>query len=461
MKKVLIIGAARSGLSAARLLNRKGYKVLLTDTKSKESLDAYERKALKKLEEAGVVTCFGQQITYEAVAPLTWVLKSPGVPLTIPVVADCIERGVPVLSDIELLTAMTDAEVVAVTGTNGKTTTVLLTGEIFKNSGKKTYVVGNVGTPISNYIEDAHPEDVFVCETSSYQLECIDQFKPHMCVLLNLSPDHLERHGTMANYVAAKARIFENQTAEDFAVLNADDPRVMGLQPKVKSRVLYISQQQAVSDGAYLKNDTLYIADKGGATPLVCLEKMKIRGPHNVENALAAICMTYFTGVDKQTIADTLKIFKGAPHRQETVATVNGVTYINDSKATNTQAAIVALNAMHQPVVLIAGGYDKGEDYTDFVTALKSRAKGLILLGETAAAIKKAALKQGYTSIYSVKSLEEAVTLGARLAQPDDVVLLSPACASWGMFRDFEQRGDLFKKLVYEMKGRKNDQESE
>jgi len=461
MKKVLIIGAARSGLSAAKLLTHQGYQVFLTDTKSEESLGENEKQILKELGELGVVTVFGKQISYDEIAPVSWVLKSPGVPLTIPVVATCLEKGVPVLSDIELLTTMTDAEVVAITGTNGKTTTTLLTGEIFKNSGRKTYVVGNVGTPISDFIKASQPEDVFVCETSSYQLECICDFRPHMCAFLNLSPDHMDRHRSMENYIAAKARIFENQNTDDFAVLNADDPTVMALCPQVGSRILYISQKQSVSDGAFLKDDMIVIAEGGHATPLMSIEDLKIKGPHNVENALASICMTYFLGVEKHCIIDTLKSFKGAPHRQESIATVKGVDYINDSKATNTNAAIVALKAMRQPVVLIAGGYDKSEDYTEFVKALKPGVKALVLLGETAQAIEDAALKQGYTSIYRVTSFEEAVARSAALAKSGDVVLLSPACASWGMFVDFEQRGDLFRELVYKMKGQEDDKESQ
>lgn len=461
MKKILIIGAARSGLSAAKLLIHKGYQVILTDTKSEENLGEKEKQELRELEGIGVQIVFGQQISYDDIAPISWVLKSPGVPLTIPVVAACRAEGIPVLSDIEFLTTMTHAEVVAITGTNGKTTTTLLTGEIFKNSGRKTYVVGNVGTPISDYIEAAQPEDVFVCETSSYQLECIRDFRPHMCSFLNLSPDHMDRHHTMDNYIAAKARIFENQQPGDFAVLNADDPTVMTLGQEVKGQILNISQNKPVADGAYLKEGTLYIAEKGTATPLMGLEELRIKGPHNVENALAAICMTYFMGVDRQCIVDTLKAFQGAPHRQENIATVGGVAYINDSKATNTNAAIVALKAMHQPVVLIAGGYDKSEDYADFIKAFNPNVKALVLLGETAQAIQEEAQRQGYTSIYTVQNLEEAVARSAALAEAGDVVLLSPACASWGMFVDFEQRGDLFRQLVCEMKGQENDKESQ
>ncbi len=406
------------------------------------------RETLAELEEKGIKTIFGRQIDTRVINEIDRVVTSPGVPLTIPIIAEAYRCGVPVIGEAELAYCMTKAPFVAITGTNGKTTTTTLTGEIFKNSGRKTYTVGNIGDPISNYVMEAAPEDVFVAEISAFQLETINKFRPVASAILNLSPDHMDRYGTMENYIAAKARIFENQRGEDFLVLNADDEQVCELGRQAQCRKYYFSLDKKVAQGAYAMDGGIFINDNESVIPICRIEEMGIKGPHNVQNALAATVLAYFMGVDVVSIAETLKSFGGVEHRQEFVATIGGVDYINDSKGTNTNAAIVALNAMTKPVILIAGGYDKKEDYSEFIEVVRKKVKRMVLVGATAPQIEAAAESQGYYSTVRVGDYDEAVKVASECAAPGDVVLLSPACASWDMFDNFEIRGQVFKDLV-------------
>ena len=403
---------------------------------------------MAELEVKGIETVFGRQIDTKVINEIDRVVTSPGVPLTIPIIAEAYRCGVPVIGEAELAYCMTKAPFVAITGTNGKTTTTTLTGEIFKNSGRKTYTVGNIGDPISNYVMEAAPEDVFVTEISAFQLETINKFRPVASAILNLSPDHMDRYGTMENYIAAKARIFENQRGEDFLVLNADDEQVCELGRQAQCRKYYFSLDKKVAQGAYAMDGGIFINDNESVIPICRIEEMGIKGPHNVQNALAATVLAYFMGVDVVSIAETLKSFGGVEHRQEFVATIDGVDYINDSKGTNTNAAIVALNAMTKPVILIAGGYDKKEDYSEFIEVVRKKVKRMVLVGATASQIEETAESQGYYSTVRVGDYDEAVKVASECAAPGDVVLLSPACASWDMFDNFEIRGQVFKDLV-------------
>ncbi|WP_419020767.1 UDP-N-acetylmuramoyl-L-alanine--D-glutamate ligase, partial [Eubacterium callanderi] len=425
--------------------------VILTDNRPEDVVLAefpQVRETLAELEEKGIKTIFGRQIDTRVINEIDRVVTSPGVPLTIPIIAEAYRCGVPVIGEAELAYCMTKAPFVAITGTNGKTTTTTLTGEIFKNSGRKTYTVGNIGDPISNYVMEAAPEDVFVAEISAFQLETINKFRPVASAILNLSPDHMDRYGTMENYIAAKARIFENQRGEDFLVLNADDEQVCELGRQAQCRKYYFSLDKKVAQGAYAMDGGIFINDNESVIPICRIEEMGIKGPHNVQNALAATVLAYFMGVDVVSIAETLKSFGGVEHRQEFVATIGGVDYINDSKGTNTNAAIVALNAMTKPVILIAGGYDKKEDYSEFIEVVRKKVKRMVLVGATAPQIEAAAESQGYYSTVRVGDYDEAVKVASECAAPGDVVLLSPACASWDMFDNFEIRGQVFKDLV-------------
>ena len=450
-EKIFVIGAARSGVAGSKLLMDCGKSVRLTDNRPEDVVLAefpQVRETLAELEEKGIKTIFGRQIDTRVINEIDRVVTSPGVPLTIPIIAEAYRCGVPVIGEAELAYCMTKAPFVAITGTNGKTTTTTLTGEIFKNSGRKTYTVGNIGDPISNYVMEAAPEDVFVAEISAFQLETINKFRPVASAILNLSPDHMDRYGTMENYIAAKARIFENQRGEDFLVLNADDEQVCELGRQAQCRKYYFSLDKKVAQGAYAMDGGIFINDNESVIPICRIEEMGIKGPHNVQNALAATVLAYFMGVDVVSIAETLKSFGGVEHRQEFVATIGGVDYINDSKGTNTNAAIVALNAMTKPVILIAGGYDKKEDYSEFIEVVRKKVKRMVLVGATAPQIEAAAESQGYYSTVRVGDYDEAVKVASECAAPGDVVLLSPACASWDMFDNFEIRGQVFKDLV-------------
>lgn len=450
-EKILVIGAARSGVAVSKLLMDCGKAVILTDNRPEDVVLAefpQVRETLAELEEKGIETVFGRQIDTKVINEIDRVVTSPGVPLTIPIIAEAYRCGVPVIGEAELAYCVTKAPFVAITGTNGKTTTTTLAGEIFKNSGRKTYTVGNIGDPISNYVMEAAPEDVFVTEISAFQLETINKFRPVASAILNLSPDHMDRYGTMENYIAAKARIFENQRGEDFLVLNADDEQVCELGRQAQCRKYYFSLDKKVAQGAYAMDGGIFINDNESVIPICRIEEMGIKGPHNVQNALAATVLAYFMGVDVVSIAETLKSFGGVEHRQEFVATIDGVDYINDSKGTNTNAAIVALNAMTKPVILIAGGYDKKEDYSEFIEVVRKKVKRMVLVGATASQIEETAESQGYYSTVRVGDYDEAVKVASECAAPGDVVLLSPACASWDMFDNFEIRGQVFKDLV-------------
>ncbi|WP_417088086.1 UDP-N-acetylmuramoyl-L-alanine--D-glutamate ligase [Eubacterium maltosivorans] len=450
-EKILVIGAARSGVAVSKLLMDNGKAVVLTDNRPEDVVLAefpQVRETLAELEEKGIETVFGRQIDTGVINEIDRVVTSPGVPLTIPIIAEAYRCGVPVIGEAELAYCMTKAPFVAITGTNGKTTTTTLTGEIFKNSGRKTYTVGNIGDPISNYVMEAAPEDVFVTEISAFQLETINKFRPAASAILNLSPDHMDRYGTMENYIAAKARIFENQRGEDFLVLNADDEQVCELGRQAQCRKYYFSLDKKVAQGAYAMDGGIFINDNESVIPICRIEEMGIKGSHNVQNALAATVLAYFMGVDVVSIAETLKSFGGVEHRQEFVANIGGVDYINDSKGTNTNAAIVALNAMTKPVILIAGGYDKKEDYSEFIEVVRKKVKRMVLVGATASQIEETAESQGYYNTVRVGDYDEAVKVASECAAPGDVVLLSPACASWDMFDNFEIRGQVFKDLV-------------
>lgn len=454
--KVMVIGAARSGVAVAALLAQHNVNVILTDNRIETEIVSefpQIKEELMQLDMKRIETIFGKQISPSVLPAIDYIVLSPGVPLTIPVIQEACKAQIPVLSEVELAYRLAKAPFVAITGTNGKTTTTALTGEIFKRSGRKTYTVGNIGDPVSHYVDEAKTQDIFVAEISAFQLDTIIDFKPKVAALLNISPDHLDRYKTMEKYIEAKERIFLNQTEEDYLVLNADDKTVCEIAEGARSKKLYFSLEQKVDDGAFAAEDKLYIADKGSAFEICEVDDLFIKGPHNVANALAAASIAYYSGVDIDIIAAAFHDFKGVAHRQEFVATVKGVDYINDSKGTNTNAAITALNAMVKPVILIAGGYDKNEDYTALMKAAKAKVKGLILLGETGEKIKAAAEEQDLAPVIQVADYDEAVKKAAAIAEPGDAVLLSPACASWDMFDNYEIRGDIFKQNVLRMEG--------
>lgn len=452
--KTLIIGAARSGVAAAILLLKKGQPVVLTDSRSEKLILAEFPELgpyVESLKSETLELLLGQQIEAERASEFSEIIVSPGIPLEIPILQEAKALNIPIHSEIELAYRNTESTIIAITGTNGKTTTTVLTGELFKNSEKKVYVTGNVGEPVCQHILESKPQDTFVIEVSSFQLETIETFRPKIAVITNLSPDHLNRHKTIENYYAAKARIFENQTDADYLILNADDAAVCEMGKRAKSQKYYFALDKKIEKGAYTLNGFLYLNDQGIDHQICAVKDIGIKGPHNLQNAMGALMIAYYSGIDIETIQTTLKKFRGVEHRQEFVRMVKGVEYINDSKGTNTNASITALKAMTKPVILIAGGYDKSEDYSDFVDNIKQKVKKLILVGATAPAIEKKAREKNYLAIENVPDYKTAVEVSAHCAAPGDVVLLSPACASWDMFDNYEIRGKIFKDLVWHL----------
>lgn len=442
-KKVLVIGLAVSGIPTVRVLNKLGAKVRVNDRKRAEEL----QEAISQLEDIPVEYILGGHPAELAEWP-DFAVISPGVPMDIPLVQQIRDRGKEVISEVELAYRLTRTPVVAITGTNGKTTTTALTGEIFGKWKDRTYVVGNIGTPMISVVLEAKPEDVLVAEISSFQLEGIKYFRPKAAAILNITPDHLNRHKTFENYVNAKARIFENQTGEDCIILNGDDRNTSELVRKCASRVIFFSRMKVLDTGAFVEDDYIIIKN-GNEKKRVCpARSLKIPGEHNLENALAAAALAWSMGVPVHIIREGLISFEGVEHRLEYVATINGVRYVNDSKGTNPDASIKAIKAIESPIILIAGGMDKGSSFDEFVDSFGGKVKGVVLLGETAEKIKQTCQNRGFNNIYIVKDMEEAVNVAAEIAGEGDCVLLSPACASWDMYKNFEERGRIFKEAV-------------
>ena len=446
-KHVLILGLARSGIAAAMELISLGAKVTASDMKSREEL---EDTAF--LESRGVrLVCGGHPLTLLNKCDL--IVLSPGVPSDLEILDEARKRDISVISELELGYRFAKAPIIAVTGTNGKTTTTTLIGEILKNDGRNITLAGNIGIPLVREVEKAENKDYLVVEVSSFQLENIMHFKPKISVILNITEDHLNRHKTFENYIKAKARILENQTEEDYAVLNYDDPIARSFVKRIKPKIMFFSQKEELIRGIYVKNGVIVIRENGKIYPILKAGELGIKGSHNLENALAAVCVAWIARINLNNMAETLKDFHGVEHRLEFVANIAGVKFINDSKATNPDAAQKAIEALKEPIVLIAGGYDKKSDYSSFVKAFNEKVKHLILIGDTAQAIESTARKSGFVDVEKSNSLQEAVKLAYNRAAPGDVVLLSPACASWDMFESFEERGRIFKETVHSLKG--------
>jgi UDP-N-acetylmuramoylalanine--D-glutamate ligase len=447
--KVLVVGAAKSGLAAVEFLMQKRATVTLTDAKSIDALG----EVVQQLATKGVQLALDGQYPDPVKEGYHFLVVSPGVPLTVPPVAQAYAAHIPVIGELELAYRFNEAPIIAITGTNGKTTTTTLVGEICKATGLKTLVAGNIGLPLISQVEEYQPGDMIVAEVSSFQLETILTFRPRVAAILNITPDHLDRHGTMESYIKAKTNIFSNQVPTDYTILNYDDPNTAALAQQSLGRVIFFSRQHTLETGVYIHNGNIVVKMDGITTEIISVSKLNIPGGHNLENALAAVACCFVLGISAETIKNTLSSFKGVVHRLETVAEINGVQYVNDSKGTNPDASIKALEAYQQPIVLIAGGLGKGNDFTGIAKVIKERVRLLILLGKDAAVIEQAVRQQGFTNLINVKEFSEAVKVASQEAQPGEVVLLSPACASWDMFKSYEERGDLFRELVLKLRG--------
>ena len=447
-KKVLVVGLGKSGRAAIEVLHKVGANVYLQDSKKPEDISEADKKFLAE----NKVSCYLGGVP-EDMGSFDLVVVSPGVPPTLPFIKAAEEKGIEIIGELELAYRVGKGKYLAITGTNGKTTTTTLVGEIVKNAYDDTKVVGNIGNPIATEAIVANDNTYLVAELSSFQLETIDQFRPNVGAILNLTPDHMDRHLTMENYGAAKGRITENQTSDDFIVVNFDDKETMKLIKGTAATVVPFSRTEPLKFGAFVQDDQIVIVNQEEKKIPICgVDELLIPGSHNLENALAAAAICYFGGIEPEIIAKTLREFKGVEHRLEPAGEVDGVKFVNDSKGTNTDAAIKAIQAIDTPIILIAGGYDKNADFSDFIDEFEGKVKFAVLLGTTAGKIKATAEKKGFKDTLIVKDMQACVEEAFRIAEPGDTVLLSPACASWDMYSSFEERGRDFKDCVKNLK---------
>lgn len=443
--KVLVVGLARSGVAAARVLRRIGAVVKATDIKPREELGS----VIADLSQLGVAIETGGH-TRDFAKDCDLIVLSPGVPLDIPLLTWARSAGKTIISEVELAYCLSNAKFVAVTGTNGKSTTVSLIGHILEQAGRKVLVAGNIGNPVSEAGFGLDQDWTIVTEVSSYQLDTCLSFAPSIAILLNITPDHLDRYDSFDSYAKSKARIFMNQDQEDIAILNYDDPICVRLAPYDRSKVFFFSISTPLRPGAFLRGERAIVAIEGQEKEVFSTDDLKVRGPHNVANCLAAALAASLLDVPCESQRKAFRSFSGLEHRMESIAQIQGVEFINDSKATNPDAVRFALQAMTKPVVLIAGGRDKNADFSVLSDLVRSKVKTMIVIGESS---EKLELQFGnLTSVVKTSDLDEAVKLGFGLAQPDGVVLLSPGCASFDMFRDFEHRGEVFKRAVLGLK---------
>ena len=442
-KKVLVFGSGISGLGAVKLLEDHGAEVILYDGN-----DKLDKVAMKEQLGDGVkAEIILGEFPEKLIDTLDIAVLSPGVPTDLPVVNAMRDKKVAVIGEVELAYAFGKGDVLAITGTNGKTTTTTLLGEIMKAYKEHTYVVGNIGNPYTVAARQMEEDAVAVAEMSSFQLESIVTFRPKVSAILNFTPDHLNRHHTMEAYVNAKKNIAKNQTAEDYCILNYEDERTREFGEHIDAQVIYFSSRQKLEKGIYLDNGNMIY--KNPEEVLVCnVDELQLLGMHNYENYMAAVAMAAVYGVPMDIIRKVIRAFKGVEHRIEYVTEKNGVVYYNDSKGTNPDAAIKGIQAMNRRTVLLGGGYDKGSEFTEWINAFDGKVKKLILIGATKEKIAADAEKCGFHDYVFADTFEEAVLLAAKTAESGEAVLLSPACASWGMFPNYEVRGDEFKRIV-------------
>ncbi|MDD7027588.1 MAG: UDP-N-acetylmuramoyl-L-alanine--D-glutamate ligase [Lachnospiraceae bacterium] len=447
-KNVLVAGCGISGISAALLLESKGTRVFLYDENEK----ADTAKIREKLGMDSQAQVLIGALPKEVEDNIELVVLSPGVPLEASFAVGFRKRQIPIIGEIELAWLCGKGRVIAITGTNGKTTTTALCGKIMEDYFDSVFVVGNIGNPYTKAVENMNQDSVTVAEISSFQLETIHTFHPHITAILNITPDHLNRHHTMENYVAMKEQIAKNQNQEDFCVLNYEDAYCQSFAKRCPARVVFFSSERELENGYFLEGEDIWYSHNGQKVRLINIHEMKLPGIHNVENVMAAIAIASAFLVPMENILNTVRNFSAVEHRIEYVTTIQGVDYYNDSKGTNPDAAIRGIRAMSRPTVLIGGGYDKDSEYGGWIDSFEGKVTWLILLGQTREKIAACARKKGFTNLILVDSLEEAVKTASRKARAGEAVLLSPACASWGMFPNYEVRGRLFKEYVMNLK---------
>ncbi|HXY14889.1 MAG TPA: UDP-N-acetylmuramoyl-L-alanine--D-glutamate ligase [Terriglobales bacterium] len=440
-KRVLVVGLGKSGIASAFFVKNRGARVTVSDTKTPDELKA----EIPRLLDEGIVVETGGHgdRTFQN---QDLIIVSPGVPLDAPPLVQARALGEKIIGEIELAAQFFPGTIVAITGSNGKTTTTALAGEVVKNGGFPTVVGGNIGTPAISLVEEATADTIAVLEVSSFQLETIETFRPHIAVVLNVTPDHLDRHRTFNAYADAKARIFENQQSTDFAVLNADDPTCIAMASRTRGQVVWFSRKKEIERGAYVRDGRVLFRDFNGQREIMLVSEIPLKGAHNVENVLAAVCVGVLSDVEARRIGKAVREFRAVEHRLEHVASINGVEYYNDSKATNVDATIKALESFPANIHLILGGKDKGSDYSVLNDLLRQRVKRVYTIG--AAANKIESQIKGAAEIVHADTLENAIRQASDAAQPGDIVLLAPACASFDQFRNYEHRGKAFKEVV-------------
>ncbi|RKW49084.1 MAG: UDP-N-acetylmuramoyl-L-alanine--D-glutamate ligase [Lachnospiraceae bacterium] len=441
-----VAGLGKSGISAANLLLKNGEEVVLFDSNKELDkntvLDKFDKKYHNKIK-----IILGD-LKASDVKDMEYCVISPGIDLEVEFVKTLKSCKVPVWSEIELGYKYSRGDLIAVTGTNGKTTTTALVGEIMSNFKESSFTVGNIGIPYTDIADKTNENTVTVLETSSFQLETVIDFRPKISAILNITPDHLNRHHTMENYIRVKEDISKNQDENDFCILNYEDAALREFAKRVKAKVVFFSSKERLDNGFYLEGGFIMHSVDGNSTKLLDTGKLNILGRHNYENVMAATAIAFVYGVPQDIIVNTCYNFHAVEHRIEFVKEVNGVKYYNDSKGTNPDAAIQAVLAMPATTYIIGGGYDKGSEYDEWIESFGTKVKKLVLMGATAKKIADCAKKHGFTDIEIVESMEEAVKLCAGEAKAGEYVLLSPACASWGMFKNYEERGKIFKDCV-------------
>ena len=447
-KNVCIAGAGKSGKAAAALLIRNGAGVTIFDQNKELDTGAVR----KDIEGGEKVEFMLGDMDDEFIKGLSLFVISPGIPCDADFVNKVRGNNIPIWGEIELAYYFSKGTIAAITGTNGKTTTTTLVGEIFKAYKDDSIVVGNIGIPFTEYADRCNEGMLVAAEISSFQLETVHTFRPHVSAILNLTPDHLNRHYTFDNYARVKFDISMNQTEDDYAVLNYDDPEVRARENLIKNaKIIYFSRKEELQEGVFVKDGKVVVRENGNDLEVLSLKDVKILGDHNVENVLAAVAITHYMGIPADIIEKVITAFQGVEHRIEYVRTLNGVKYYNDSKGTNPDAAIKGIKAMPGPTYLIGGGYDKKSEFDEWIEAFDGKVKALVLLGATKDKIAETARRLGFNDIVMVADLKEAVAYCAEHAKNGDNVLLSPACASWDMFKSYEQRGELFKEYVNEL----------
>lgn len=443
-KRVLVVGLGKSGIASAQFLATRGARVTVSETRSQSEL----KNEIPALLERGIAIETGGH-GERTFRDQDLIVVSPGVPAEVPQLARARQQGIPVIGEIELAARFLKGKIAAITGSNGKTTTTTLCGEVIASSSQRTLVGGNIGTPVILLVDDSTDDTVNVIEISSFQLETIETFRPHIAVVLNITPDHLDRHGSLEAYTAAKARIFENQNSSDYSVLNLDDPGSAALRSRTKGQLCWFSRKQELkgdSIGAFLRGNEIYWRDDKLDQIVMPVSEIPLKGSHNVENVLAAIAVGRLCGCDIQSIRDAVRRFKAVEHRLQHIATIRGVEYYNDSKATNVDATIKAIESFSGNIHLILGGKDKNSDYTQMNNLLRARVKRVYTIGSAAEKIRSHV--QPAVEVMACVTLQTAVERAHDAAKSGDVVLLAPACSSFDQFENYEHRGRTFRALV-------------